>query len=296
MRGFFISNAQSAGKGPQLTTVNGGDKLRLETRVYNYSFASMPANSQVHVRFYVQQIDKDHGHNLVGDSLLINNRDVILPPIPPFSDDDDAPLNWVLASTDFDTTGYDNKYVIFWVVVWIEDGSGNLVPEVARHGLRSAPATIKSLADVQAQEYSNNVGFYNSVFYVFPEQAVAGVTSRDGEPATIEIDRTRLCEKRVWQGQTVDISAEVTAESNSASGVEALFYDGDPLAGGVVFGLERIPYIPEHGTYQVEAPYTAGSCGEHELFVVVHEGTPNEVLSRVGKIKVHCAGRHHWDE
>jgi hypothetical protein len=87
----------------------------------------------------------------------------------------------------------------------------------------------------------------------------------------------------------VDASAKLMAENNSASGVTALFYDGDPHEGGVVFGLERIPYIAENGTYQVEAPYTASACGKHDLFVVVHEGTPDEVLSRIGKIKVDCA-------
>ena len=288
MRGFFISNALSPGKGPQLTTAKAGDKLTLQTRVYNYSFEAMPANSQVHVRFYAQQIDKDNGHQPVGDSVLINNADVILLGIPPFRNDNDAPLNWVLARTEFDTKGFDGQYLICWVVVWIEDGTGNLVPETEGHGLRSAPGTLKSLADVQAEMYSNNVGFYNSAFYVFPEQSVTEATSRDGEPATIHIARTRLSGKRVSQGQMVDVSAQLIAENNSASGVTALFYDGDPHAGGTVFGLERIPYIAETGTYQVEAPYNAGACGKHELFIALHEGTPDAVLWPAGKVKVHC--------
>ena len=295
MRGFFISSALSAGKGPQLTTATAGDKLTLQARVYNYSFASMPDGSSVHVRFYAQQIDKDHQHKPVGDSILINNADVVLPPIPPFSDDDGAPLNWVLANTDFDTTGYDRKYLIFWVVVWSEDANGKLVPEIEGHGLRSIPGALKSLADVQAEEYSNNVGFYNSVFYVFPEQSLTTAADTDGEPATIAVANTQLSRKRVLQGGTVDASAELVAENNSASGVTALFYDGDPHEGGVVFGLERIPYIAQNGTYQVEAPYNAGACGKHELFIVVHEGTPDEVLMRIGKVKVDC-GRNWLDD
>ncbi len=289
MRGFFISNALSGGKGPQLTTATAGDKLTLEARVYNYSFASMPINSQVHVRFYAQQIDTLNEHRPVGDSVLIN--EVKLAAIPPFSDDDDAPLNWVLAKTDFDTKGYDNNYLIFWVVVWIEDANGNLVPETEGHGLTKIPGDLKSLAGVEAETYSNNVGFYNSAFYVFPELSVADATNLDGEPATIHIAETRLSGKRVFQGQMVDVSAQVKAENNSASGVTALFYDGDPHAGGVVFGLERIPYVAENESYQVEAPYRAAACGKHELYVIVHEGTPEEVLWSLGKIKVDCA--HH---
>jgi hypothetical protein len=287
MRGFFISNALSAGKGPQLSTATASDKLRLEARVYNYSFAKMHESSEVHVRFYAQQIDTLHQHRPVGDSVLIN--EVKLAPIPPFSDDDDAVLNWVLAKTDFDTTGYEGKYLIFWVVVWIQDANGNLVPETEGHGLTKIPGDLKSLAEVEAETYSNNVGFYNSAFYVFPEPSVADLTNLDGEPATIQIAETRLSGKRVLQGQIVDASATVTAENNSASGVTALFYDGDPHDGGVVFGLERIPYIAENESYQVEAPYRAAACGKHELYVIVHEGTPEEVLWSLGKIKVDCA-------
>ena len=289
MRGFFISSAVSAGKGPQLTTATAGDKLTLQARVYNYSFAPMPAGSTVHVRFYAQQIDQNNQHKPVGNSILINDADVVLPPIPPFSDDDGAPLNWVLASTNFDTTGFDGKYLIFWVVVWIEDANGKLVPEIQGHGLRSIPGTLKSLADVQTEQYSNNVGFYNSVFYVSSAQSLTATTGGDGEPATIEIANGQISAKRVLQGQTIDVSAELVAENNTASGVTALFYDGDPHDGGVVFGLERTPYIAQNGTYQVQAPYSAGACGKHELFVVVHEGTPNEVLSRIGKVKIDCA-------
>ncbi len=288
MRGFFISNALSGGTGPQLTTATAGDKLRLNARVYNYSFASMRSNSQVHVRFYTQQVDINNKHLPIGDSILIN--EVTLSGIPPFRDGDGDPLNWVLASTDFDTSGYDRKYLIFWVVVWMEDGNGNLVPETESHGLKSIPGTLKSLADVQEEEYSNNVGFYNSVFYVQKNEAdIAQASSSNGEPATIDIAKTRVPDKRVLQGQAVDVSAEVSAEANSASGVTALFYDGDPHGGGSVFGLERIPYIAENGTYQVEAPYRAGACGKHELFVVMHEGTPDEVVSLPRRVRVDCA-------
>ena len=59
----------------------------------------------------------------------------------------------------------------------------------------------------------------------------------------------------------------------------------------MVFGLERIPYIAESGTYQVEALYNGGACGDHELFFVVHEGTPDEVLRPLGNVTVNCA-RH----
>src|SRR5215207_9325797 len=52
MRGFFIINAVTPGKGPQLQITGEGTKLTLQTRVYNYSLTPLPTNSNVHVRFY----------------------------------------------------------------------------------------------------------------------------------------------------------------------------------------------------------------------------------------------------
>jgi FG-GAP-like repeat len=288
MRGFFISSALNPGKGPQLTTATAGDKLTLQTRVYNYSFTAMPPDAGVHVRFYVQPLDKDK-HTFVGDSVLVNNEDVVLSPIPPFSDDDKAPLNWVLASTTFDTTPYENKYLVFWVMVWMEDSGGRLVPEIGSHGLKSVPGTLKSPADVPIEDYSNNVGFYNAEFYVFPKESVLAASSRNGEPAAVDIGKMQLSAKRLAPGQIIDVSAELSAAHKSASGVTAVFYEGDPHAGGTAFGLERSPYIAENDTYEVKAPYYAKTCGAHELFIVINKDTPDEILRRSSPVIIDCA-------
>ncbi len=288
MRGFFISSAVNPGKGPQLTTAKAGDKLTLEARVYNYSFARMPAGADVHVRFYVQPWDHDT-HRAIGDSVLINNADVVLGPIPPFSDDDGAPLNWVLARTTFDTTLYENQYLVFWVVVWMQDSSGKLIPEIASHGLKRIPGTLKSIADVKSENYSNNAGFYNSEFFVFPMEPTLQESSLSGEPASIDVGKIQLSASRVLAGELIDVSALLSATNNSASGVTAVFYDGDPHEGGTAFGLERSPYIAENGTYQVKAPYQANTCGTHQLFIVVYKGTPEEILRRAPPVIVDCA-------
>ncbi|MBV9303840.1 MAG: hypothetical protein JOY53_17160 [Acidobacteriaceae bacterium] len=285
MRGFFISSALNPGKGPQLTTAKAGDKLTLQARVYNYSFGQMRSDTEVHVRFYVQPVD-----NLkvpVGNSRLINDQDVVLSPIPPFSDDDGAPVNWVLASTTFDTTPYANQYLTFWVVVWMQSPGGQLVKEIVGHGLELIPGTLNSIADVKTEKYSNNVGFYNSEFYVFPQDSVEGEPSPSAEPATVAMDALQLSDCHAARGQVIDASTLISAENNSASGVTAIFYDGDPHAGGTAFGVERAPYVAENGLYKVEAPYYASACGTHEIFVVVHEGSPNEV-SRKSALTVDC--------
>jgi hypothetical protein len=289
MRGFFISNASAPGKGPQLTTARAGDRLALEARVYNYSLAPMPNGSSVHVRFYAQPWNANN-HTPIGDSVLINGKDVVQGAIPPFSDDDGAPLNWVLASTTFDTTPYQNQYLTFWVVVWMQDSSGKLVPELGSHGLRTIPGVLKSLADVQTEDYSNNVGFYNAEFYVFPSDPAFEEALLHGEPGTIDVGKIQTSADSAMRGQIIDVSTMLSATNNGASGVTAVFYDGDPHAGGTAFGMERSPYVAQNGTYQVKAPFQGTACGTHQLFVVLGKDTPNEVLRRASPVRIVCPG------
>lgn len=125
MRGFFISNANSPGESPQLETAKAGDKLALQTRVYNYSLANMDSSDSVHVRFYGMEWNSATNcpagpattafpycpaRANVTPSFLIGDE-VVLGAIPPFSSDPGAPLNWIYASTNFDTTPYANKYL-----------------------------------------------------------------------------------------------------------------------------------------------------------------------------------------
>jgi hypothetical protein len=287
MRGFFISNAQNPGAGPQLDSAQAGDQLTLQARVYNYSLKEMPPDSQVHVRFYVQEINKNN-HNPVGDSVLIGNKDVVLGRIPPFNADS-ADLNWVPASTTFDTTPYGGKSLVFWVIVWAEDANGVLLQEMPGHGLGTIPGVLKSFANVQMEEpYSNNVGFYNSEFYVFSKDASL-TASGSGEPATIDIGKIQLSSESAVPGQILDVSAQLSATDNSASGVDAVFYDGDPNAGGTAFGYELSPYIAENDTYQVKAPYAASACGTHQLFIVVGQGTSHEIVRRAPPVRIDCS-------
>ena len=65
----------------------------LQARVYNYSLAAMPSDSEVHVRFYFMPLTTKALP--AGDSVLIGEEE--LSAIPPFSDSPNAPPNWVLA-------------------------------------------------------------------------------------------------------------------------------------------------------------------------------------------------------
>jgi hypothetical protein len=74
--------------------------------------------------------------------------------IPPFNESSgpNAQPNWTLVSTTFDTSKFDSikeggQYIVFWVVVWMQDANGNLVGELPGHGITGIPGTLASLAD-----------------------------------------------------------------------------------------------------------------------------------------------------
>ncbi len=303
MSGFFISSANTSADalGPQLEQAKAGDVLRLSVRVYNYSLASMPNGSKVHVRFYFMPWD-DNSSQPLGKSDLIHEETV--DPIPPFNDDSSVP-NWVLVPTKFDTSQFDQTksggvYVAFWVVVWMQDQQGNLISEMPAHGLTAIPGTLTSLADAAKLEevapdgnsYSNDVGFFPQDFYIAspgaaPASPIASVNTV-GNLSVNTIGNPDISANRVDLGGNVVVSAMLSASGGAASGVNAIFYDGDPSHGGRPVAVKRIPHIADHGRYKVETLYHGKSCGVHELFLVVNRGRPNEVVRQAPPLNVAC--------
>jgi hypothetical protein len=311
MRGLFITDATNPGQGPQVEVANVGDKLSLQARVYNYSLAAMDSNALVHVRFYVQPWSGATG-TTIGNSVRIGDNDIILDPIPPFSGATGAPLNWVFASTTFDTTPYANQYLIFWIVVWMQDRvSGQLIPDLEGHGLTSIPGTITSIADIQEEAFSNNIGIYNSKIYVKgPTGSATLATNNVPTDITFATDtglvpaaasplpaRTAVGVGKVSvsgpasvaPGPAVKVSAILQAGPVDADTTTVFFYDGNPNAGGKEFAGERVPFIPAQGVYTVTAPYRAHACGVHSLFVVANQGTASEVIRRAAPVRIPCA-------
>ncbi len=312
MRCFFISDAASPGAGPQLSTAIAGNKLELETRVYNYSLVHMPERSTVQVRFYVQPMSKELAP--LGDSKMIGQTEVA--PIPPFSDVEGAPLNSVLARTVFDTSNYAGKYLAFWVVIWMQDRNGAMVKEPNGHGLEGIPGDLSSLADVKAEEYSNNLGFYKWLFYVQPRKnagaadgvsqtamlaqatfssATTSTNQAGNRPSSETLPEMQLTNLQVSSGQTaeldqeVDVSASLRAGSGPIPGATVIFYDGNPKGGGRIFDMEHVPYVQANDTLGVEVPFRTETCGPHDLYAVTYQGTEYEKVSEPFVLDVNCA-------
>ena len=291
MRGFFISSAASPGQGPPLTQTTAGTKLSLQARVYNYSFASMPEGSTVHVRFYAQPWDQNQNVALQGKPSFLVGQEDVLNPIPPFSDAG-ASLNWVLANTTFDTNGYDNQFFTFWVICWIQNADGTLASEVADHGLKSIPGTLTSFQQAQTEDYSNNLGFWKQSFYVAPKNSGVGAAP-GATPGGLDIGKIQLSADRVSVGQPITVSALLSAANLGISNLAAFFWDEDPKGeDAVAFALETPSYIQADGAHQVSAIYRPKSCGTHQVFITVANGTPNEVIRRSSSIQVACGTKN----
>ncbi|HXR57554.1 MAG TPA: hypothetical protein VN858_12170 [Casimicrobiaceae bacterium] len=295
MRGLFITGAEAGGQGPQLDTATAGDPLLLQARVYNYSLAAMPPDTKVHVRFYGVPWNNNND-TANGPSFLIGES--VTGPIAPFNTDTAHP-NWQLVAIPkpFDTTPYADQYLVFWVVVWMEDASGSLVSEMIGHGLTAIPGALNAFSDIAAFEepYDNNVGFYKSAFYVFPKPSgplVAKKKPRTVKPeAAFEMTSPTVSVHKTGRGEriVVDLSL-VTGDEPIDGGTTVRFYDGDPAKGGKAFDLERIPYMRARDQYRVTVPFASDECGPHHLFVAAARGTAFETIGRAPPVIVHCTG------
>jgi hypothetical protein len=301
MRGLFITGAEAGGQGPQLDTATAGDQLLLQARVYNYSLAPMPAGTAVHTRFYGTRWDNTDNRP-IGASFLIGES--VTGPIAPFNTDTNN-VNWQLVPIPkpFDTTPYADQYLVFWVVVWMEDASGKLAGELPGHGLTAVPGALTAFADVAPFEetYDNNVGFYKSAFYIFPKPN--GLLAAKMKPASGKPGPTKPASAFVMTSPTVSVHSTgrgermvvdlslVTGDQPIDGGTTVRFYDGDPRKGGKAFDLERIPHLRARDQYRVSVPFVPDECGPHHLFVAAARGTAFETIERAPPVIVHCTGR-----
>jgi hypothetical protein len=316
LRGFFISSANFPNQGPQLEYVNAGDQLNLSVRVYNYSLADMPPDNFVHVRFYYMPWNTATAQPLdpQGTSYLIN--EVAMPtPIPKFDTTSTTNLNWTMVTsrTPFDTTTVPgiqdgDVSVVFWVVVWMQDGKGNLNNDLPYHGFTAVPPNFASWTEAvnfecpnPASCYSNNIGLFKQPLYIAravqSSSAAAkfysanstglGVSRGAGSPS-VDIGKLELSGSRVTLKDNVSVSATVTAESADARTMSVNFYDGDPKEGGRLFEMVRIPHIAEGTGYKVVASYRPNTCGTHQVFAAINQGKPDEVVRRAPTLRVAC--------
>lgn len=317
LQGFFVSNAEpnqdptKLGTGPNLTTASAGTKLNLQVRVYNFSFAQLPAGTNVHVQFY--GMPWDISQNIpAGPSFKIGNldpttrqpSDVIINSIPPLTDS--SVLNWTLATTTFDTTNYANQNMVFWVVVWAQAGNNTLVSEIAGHGLSAIPSNVMAnMSEVPVEmntsvdktalvTYSNNLGMYQQVFYVSSPNNTAGLagvrrsTERDIPQGRARIGRVDIDAKQMLPREHLQIAVAVRAQDGRVTKGMIRLYDGHPDEGGKLIGVEHLVNIPPGGKREVKMIYRPAKPGLRRIWAFVDRGQQTE-SSRASRVL--CVGK-----
>ncbi|MDX1416438.1 MAG: hypothetical protein R3293_19720 [Candidatus Promineifilaceae bacterium] len=206
MRGLFVT--VRGVNGPQRIEATAGEEVHLQARVYNYSFKDMPAGSSIKARFYRQEMI---GTTPTGDSVLIAEETTA--PLPGFnSQNSPNSPNWTLVSTTFDTTGLDDTFHIFWVLVWVEDGAGNMIAELPGHGLSAKPGNLYTIGDAPLEQvtfngeqktFSNNVGYFHSKFHIAP----VGLQAPSAADAVLTLTNAQVTPANAAPGEQVIISA-----------------------------------------------------------------------------------------
>lgn len=300
LRGLFVT-PKGAPDGTQVTTAAVNDTVLLKARVYNYSHLDMNDSSlaqpaaKVRVQFYGQLFKSDAGEYPVGDSFFIGES--VLPPIPGFNSattPGDVP-NWDMAVQEFSPQNFNqtkngDAYVRFWVVVWMEDAQGNLVQEMAGHGLTAKPgsAPLSTLGDVAVEPYSNNAGTLQQVFYVQSAtgQAAERAAGHPTEPGTPGSTNTALTltlnalqivaplKPPTIGGPTGKHQVTTVVKNGESTGPLVLVYcDGNPAQGGKPFEWEMIPYIGAGAQYVNRVTYTPQACGQRTIYIVARQGS-----------------------
>jgi hypothetical protein len=288
MKGLFITPGTST-TGPATTLATAGDTVTLQARVYNYSLKNMETDTTVHVRFYAQPWDKATGQFTAGSGKYGFAKAVfigedILAPILAFCGgsqgfdsctDSSAKPNWVLAQVQWDTstlgTQTSETSWVFWVVVWMEDSSGNLVSEIAQHGLTSIPnQDVDSLAEVPVETYSNNLGFYNQMFTLNPSATTTA------QARTVRAGLRQLAAEAfegfpsaVLRDRTTTLRIRTRALGGQFQYVRAFLYQGDPRTGGKLMDMDIIPVMTEGTPVVVPFRYQPRVCGQQRLFLEV---------------------------
>jgi len=190
-------------------------------------------------------------------------------------------------------------YVMFWVVAWMEDASGALVPEVVEHGLTGLPGDLASLtaAGALSQTYGNNLGWFPLQTFVCPSGvdcsniSMSGTSDDDEAPDAeaqpeVRIARLDVARKPVAWHEPMEVRALLRAGEVSPRAVHTALFEGDPEVDGQIFDVELVPYLRGNDTYLVQATYRPDSCGPRDIVVVAEAGGRAPAATKAAEVEV----------
>jgi len=287
MKGLLVTGADAdgslTGEGPQLEEANAGDPVLIQARIYNNSLVDIPTSDTINVQFYVEPWDPS-GPDATGPAQLIETK--TLGGLPGFETGGvtSTTPNWTLVgTTKLNTAQYSGQYLLFWVLVFIEN-NGQLVPETTDHGLTQLPtAPFTSISDALSvlESHSNNLGFYKQAFYIVPKDAGATLPPTQ---ARLQLRKVAVSPRKITFGQTAQISGLLSSQ-DATDGIAVAFYDGNPAKGGKLFDVDDVTHLNAGGSFLVETTYHPTTCGEHTLYMEPLDMPLSS--SNTGQVKIH---------
>ncbi len=281
LRGL-ITTVNSA-LGPQRNQAAVGDTVFLQLRVFNYSLADFPQGTTAFARFYRQEVDPTFD----ADGDIIGLQGYVGAPVVIGSGTDDfaifqAPTPFAGSAENFTTTEVSyavdatqaDTYWIFWATVWLEDGQGNVLSELAGHGLGStfSPTThYRTISEVPLETtsvgvFSNNVGMYKQTFYVAKDTSTAtlGVFGRP-RADSLSIEGFRALSLLPRPFAPVEVAGDVFSHGAETNGVTVLVSETEPASQGLLLEAEMLPHVRADSSHFFRKAIRPERCGPFDL-------------------------------
>ena len=314
----FVNGLPSA-PGGTVDSVTAGTKVLLGVRVYNTSLKDMASSDSVRVQIYGQewdgQVRATDASGTPLESFLVSDDTIKLDAIDGFPldandtcDANDAVFNWAGAFTTWDTTDFaeqEEKSYVFWVLVWGEDGDGNVLSELPDHGLcpsgaggsggggaggagggagavgassACAPCPIDPqtneprctwMTDVDLETWSNNLAIYKKAFKVYPAASSAPMTDEEVRVGGIYIDGIDIEGVRRVNDPLL-VRARLRAQGGPVNTAMVAFFDKDPAIGETI-DQEIAPGIAEDQRWPVSIVHRPSECGDQTIYVEAYD-------------------------
>ena len=130
--------------------------------------------------------------------------------------------------------------------------------------------------------------FTNGIPSVAKSIVVHAKTVGAPPPEPLRLGPVYVRPRRVALGDTVEVVTTLRAGGTVMRRLAVFFYDGDPEAGGQVFGIKRVGSLSAHAAREVRASFRPTRCGIYQLVVIAGKGTPFEAERTARPLHVDC--------
>jgi hypothetical protein len=290
MKGFFVYS-EGVSSGPTISQATQGDIVTLQARIHNFSLVPIPgagsANpATVKVQFYAQPTDSSGNFldwndgdpanqaHFIGEVDWKGGIDAFCGhPSSTCDQGIDTPINWKALSVNWDTSQVGNPtadtYWKFWVVAWVEDANGILWAELDGHGLSAIPdggaVSPADIAIAPDNSYSNNLGYYNQLFFLEKSVATAAETGGAAKKGSLEISGLDIPDEVLLRNEAAVFQVGHNVGGKDLQFVLVSMAEEEPGRQRRVIDMNILPLIRQDTDFETVYRYRPTTCGTRTL-------------------------------